>query len=68
MKPKEIILNTLSEISEIGETIDLEEYYKTIFKHILKGIKKETYLHEDLYERNKPYINIEDFKKVFELD
>jgi len=32
MKSKEIIVNILSELSEIGEEGDLEEYYQRIFK------------------------------------
>ena len=68
MTKKEIILNILSELSECGETSDLEEYYDRIFAKILKGIKTQTFLHENWLERNKSYINIEDFKKVFEID
>jgi len=68
MDSKEIILNILSELSEIGETADLEEYYKRIFKQVLKSIKNYTYLHQNWLERNKGDINITDLKKVFKID
>jgi len=67
MKSKEIIINILSELSEIGEEGDLEEYYQRIFKKILKGMKRESYEHDCGWERGEVYINIEDFKNIFEI-